>query len=127
MRISNNMSVRAPACLPQRSTGALCNKQTDQIKRKNKRNGCKTSFGLAVSLPRADSGGWCRDRKVLIITKDFKAYVQHLQTQFNSRNIACNGMRRLIVSHSKSTATYTPDEMIALLKTGKASFERLAK
>ena len=57
-------------------------------------------------------------KSVVTMTKNFKAYVEHLQDEkFNSRNIACNGMRRLIVSHSKSTASYTPDEMIKLLKT----------
>ena len=76
----------------------------------------------SLRLPLAPRGtamdGGETAKSVVTMTKDFKAYVQHLQDEkFNSRNIACNGMRRLIVSHSKSTSSYTPDEMITLLKT----------
>ena len=110
-----------------------CNKTDKRSEEEKRQEGMAARQVLgSLRLPLAPRGtamdGGETAKSVVTMTKDFKAYVQHLQDEkFNSRNIACNGMRRLIVSHSKSTSSYTPDEMIKLLKTVESLFERLAK
>ena len=51
------------------------------------------SIRLPLAPPGKAMDGGVTAKSEVTMTKDFKAYVQHLQDdKFNSRNIACNGV-----------------------------------